>query len=103
MGGNKIANEDFSDAAKDLQEKLSRQLGDDKVIGCSMFFLVKEAGVTSITPETEKHRNYWVIVSNYTEPLTDANLLYLHQSVARHLAKDFSCVDYGPDDNEEKL
>lgn len=93
----KIANEDFRDGAENLQEKLGNQLGGDTVIGCSMFFLVKEA-VNKDGPPGSDPRTYWVVISNYNEPLTDANLLYLHQSVARHLAKDFSCVEYGPED-----
>jgi len=101
MAHGKIVNEDFRDKAEELQSALNNQLGGDKVIGCSMFFLVREGIDPNKASQVGEPRTYWMVISNYNEPLSDGNLLYLHQSVARHLARDFSCVDYGPD--EEKL
>lgn len=81
-----IVNEDFADNIAKVVEKLENQLGENCVLGCSMFFLIKD-------PDG-KHR--WAVISNYEEGLTDTNMLYLHQAVARHLSMDFSGDVPGP-------
>ena len=85
--GYMIVNEDFADNVAKIVEKLENQIGENSVLGCSMFFLTKQ-------PDG-MHK--WVVVSNYQEGLTDSNIVYLHQSVAKHIARDFTNITYGPD------
>jgi len=83
-----IVNEDFADNMAVLVDKIEKQLGDGhSVKGVSAFFLVTD-------PEG---LDRWMVISNYVESLSDSNMLYLHQSVARHLSMDFSGISYGPE------
>ena len=73
-----IANEDFQDSAFVLTKKLRDQLQCD-IIGCVMFFLTQE----------KDGNNRWISVHNYNGKVTDVNMLYLYDSVCRHIQKDF--------------